>query len=343
MKSFVFTSLRKNSGKTSVIIGLSESFKGKVGYLKPFGDRLMYKKKHLWDYDSAVVSKLYALGVSPELMSMGFDHSKLRYSYDIETVKAKLEEMIDLVMKDRDYLFIESGSDIAQGISAHLDALSIARYLKATLIIIVSGNNDRILDDITYFKINADLTGISEIGIVINKVKDIEDFKMSFEDSLSELDLNILGILPFQPELTHPSVELISEVLFAKVISGEENLNVLIREVFVGAMSGDAAQRIDKFKKKNKLIITSGDRSDMILAALNTDCAGIVLTNNILPPPNIIAYATEKNVPLLLVQSDTLRTAKKIDQTVPLIGPMDTPKIKLCTSMIRDYSNLGEL
>jgi hypothetical protein len=343
MKNFVFTSLRKDSGKTSIIIGLSESFKGKVGYLKPFGDRLMYKKKHLWDYDSAVVTKLYALGIAPKLLSIGFDHSKLRYSYDSETVKAKLDELIKLVMKNRDYLFIESGSDVAQGVSTHLDALSIARHIRASLIIIVSGNNDMILDDLTYFKNNTDLTGIPKIGIVINKVKDIEDFKMSYEDNLSELGLNILGVLPYQPELTYPSVELISEVLSAKVITGENRLKVLIREIFVGAMSGDAAQRVDKFKKKNKLIITSGDRSDMILAALNTDCAGIVLTNNILPPPNIIAHATERNVPLLLAQGDTLMTAKKIDQSVPLIGSKDTSKIKLCTSMIRDYSSLNNL
>ena len=59
-------------------------------------------------------------------------------------------------------------------------------------------------------------------------------------------------------------------------------------------MTGDAATRLEKFKNKNKFIITSGDRSDMILAAIETHCVGIILTNNILPQPNIIALHLKK-------------------------------------------------
>ena len=81
----------------------------------------------------------------------------------------------------------------------------------------------------------------------------------------------------------------------------------------------------------------------MILAALETHCVGIVLTNNILPQPNIIAIASEKEIPLLLVHSDTHKAAKKIDQMVPLVDASDEKKIKILENNVKNHTNLIDL
>jgi BioD-like phosphotransacetylase family protein len=343
MKKLIFTSLNKNAGKTGIIIGLGKVLNQKIGYLKPFGDRLLYHKKRLWDYDSAVISKIFNLEESPEGMSLGFDHSKLRYMYDESVILEKINTMINEIPSDTEVLFIESGKNIMHGVTVNLDALTIAKAANAKLIVVVSGDNDDIADDLFYFKQNTGLKGIDFAGIVVNKVKDVDDFKMVYEDILDKIGINILGIIPYETELTYPSVQLISDMLMAKVISGERALEQVVREVFVGAMSGDAAQRVEKFKNKNKLIITSGDRSDMILAAIETQCVGIILTNNILPQPNIIAIASEKEVPLLLVHSDTHKTAKRIDQMVPLVDSTDLKKIGILEKSIKNYTTLVDL
>ena len=343
MKKFVFTSLNKNAGKTGVIIGLGKVLNKNIGYLKPFGDRLLYRKKRLWDYDSAVISKLFDIEESPEGMSLGFDHSKLRYMYDESNIIEKIKQLLDSVNSGTDVLFIESGKQIMHGISVNLDALTIAKATDSKLIVVVSGENDDIIDDLQYFKKHTSLEGIDFAGVVVNKVKDVDDFKMVYEELLSGIGINLLGVIPFEAELTYPSVQLISDMLMAKVISGENTLNNIVREVFVGAMSGDAATRLEKFKNKNKLIITSGDRSDMILAALETHCVGIVLTNNILPQPNIIAIASEKEIPLLLVHSDTHKAAKKIDQIVPLVDAGDKKKIEILENNVKNHTNLIDL
>jgi BioD-like phosphotransacetylase family protein len=343
MKKFVFTSLNKNAGKTGIIIGLGKVLNNKIGYLKPFGDRLLYRKKRLWDFDSAVISKIFNIEESPEGMSLGFDHSKLRYMYDESNITEKIKSLVESVNSGVDVLFIESGKQIMHGVSVNLDALTVAKAADAKLIVAVSGDNDDIIDDLQYFKKHTSLKGIDFAGVVVNKVKDVDDFKMVYEEILSEIGINLLGVIPFEAELTYPSVQLISDMLMAKVISGENRLNNIVREVFVGAMSGDAATRLEKFKNKNKLIITSGDRSDMILAALETHCVGIVLTNNILPQPNIISIASEKEVPLLLVHSDTHKAAKKISQMVPLVNAFDEQKIKILEDSIRNHTNLIDL
>jgi BioD-like phosphotransacetylase family protein len=343
MKKFIFTSLNKNAGKTGIIIGLGKVLNQKIGYLKPFGDRLLYRKKRLWDYDSAVISKIFNIEDSPEGMSLGFDHSKLRYMYDEANIIEKINTMINEIPSDTEVLFIESGKNIMHGVTVNLDALTIAKAADAKLIVVVSGDSDDIADDLFYFKQNTSLKGIDFAGVVVNKVKDVDDFKMVYEDILNKIGINILGIIPYEAELTYPSVQLISNMLMAKVISGEKALNQVVREVFVGAMSGDAAQRVEKFKNINKLIITAGDRSDMILAAIETQCVGIILTNNILPQPNIIAIASEKEVPLLLVHTDTHKAAKKIDQMVPLVDSTDLKKIGILKESIKNYTTLVDL
>lgn len=343
MKKFIFTSLNENAGKTGVIIGLGKTLNKKIGYLKPFGDRLLYRKKRLWDYDSAIISKIFDIEESPKGMSLGFDHSKLRYMYDKSNIAGKIENLLDSISSDAEMLFIESGKQIMHGVSVYLDALTVAKATDARLIVVISGNNDDIIDELQYFKDHNRLEGVDFAGVVINKVRDVDDFKMVYEELISGIGINLLGVIPFEAELTYPSVQLVSDMLMAKVITGEKDLSNIVREVFVGAMSGDAAQRIEKFKNKNKLIITSGDRSDMILAALETHCVGIVLTNNILPQPNIIAQASEKNVPLLLVHSDTHKAAKKIDQTVPLVDAGDDKKIKILKDLVANHTNLIDL
>ena len=343
MKKFIFTSLNKNAGKTGIIIGLGKVLNQKIGYLKPFGDRLLYRKKRLWDYDSAVISNIFNIEESPEGMSLGFDHSKLRYMYNKTNIKEKINTMINGISSDTEILFIESGKNIRHGVTVNLDAITIAQAADAKLIVVASGDSDDIADDLLYFKQHTSLKGIDFAGVIVNKVKDVDHFKMVYEDILVEIGINILGIIPYEAELTYPSVQLISDMLMAKVISGEKALDQVVREVFVGAMSGDAAQRVEKFKNKNKLIITSGDRSDMIIAAIETQCVGIILTNNILPQPNIIAIASEKEVPLLLVHSDTHKAAKKIDRMVPLVDSTDLKKIGILEESIKNYTTLVDL
>ncbi|MFQ6614032.1 MAG: DRTGG domain-containing protein, partial [Fidelibacterota bacterium] len=319
MKKFVISSMRKDAGKTSLIVGLAKASDGSLGYLKPFGDRLLYRKKRLWDYDSAVALEAMGIEESPEELSLGFDHSKLRFMYDEEQTKAKLTAMADDLSPGKDVLLIEGGSDMIRGISVHLDALSVCRTLNARLLVVLAGHKDQIADDAVFLNNHIKLREGKLAGVILNKIQDPEDFQLAYGDLFRSLDIPVLGILPYVEALTYPSVQYIADALFGKVITGESNLDSLIKRTFVGAMSGDAVLRLQRFKVKDKLVITSGDRSDMVLAALDTESAGIVLTNNILPPPNVIARANERQVPLIQVQFDTFQTAKKVDALVPLL------------------------
>ncbi|HEC80955.1 MAG TPA: hypothetical protein ENI42_00815, partial [Thermoplasmatales archaeon] len=272
MKSFVFASNRKNAGKTTVIMGLARVLSDKrIGYMKPFGERVVYKKKRLWDYDAAAMTRVFKLDENPEDLSIGFDHSKLLYMYDAETVKEKVKDNFARISDKKDYVFIEGGKTLYHGCSVYLDSFSVADYTGSKVVYVASSVDEySIIDELYHIKNN---TKADEklVGVIINKVESMENWRDVYQPLLERIDVNILGVLPRKKELEVTTPALIAEQLFAKVISGEEWLSNEIENIFIGAMSASAAIKNPLFNKKNKLIITSGDRTDIILASIEHD------------------------------------------------------------------------
>lgn len=337
MDKLIIASTRENAGKTSVIIGMAKTLGKSFGYLKPFGDRLFYQKKRLWDYDSALMVNIFDLEGNPEDMSMAFEHAKVRYMYDEETTKKKLSEMISDIGESKDLVFIEGGKDLMYGASVRLDAISLTRHVNGELLIVVSGDEGIIMDDLSFVKRYVDVTDINFKGVIINKVRDLDDFEDTCLDSIKKMGIDVIGIIPQKPQLTYISVNNLIEHLFVKVIAGEEGLDNVVKNIFIGAMNADDAHLDPLFERERKLIITSGDRSDMILTALESDTAGIILTNNIVPAPNIISKAAESNIPLLLVSEDTYQVASRIDRMDSVLSKNETEKIDLLGKLVEEY------
>ncbi len=313
MKTLVIGSSSKSSGKTGVIIGLAAALGQQSGYMKPFGDRLIYHKKRLWDYDSALLTHLWNLHENPEDISIGFEHAKLKYKYDAATTTEKLREVATHAGAGKELLFVEGGMHLNYGMSVHLDAVSVAKALGGELILVVSGSEGSIADDLVCIKKCLPIQDVRFKGVILNKVHDLEDFKTTYLPQINQLGIPILGILPLKPELNHFTMAYLSEVLFSKTLAGEGGLGNEVGHIIIGAMSVDSARRLTLFNKDKKLVVTSGDRSDMILAALEGGTSGVILTNNILPSPDVLSLANQRNIPLLLVSTDTFHTAKQLD------------------------------
>jgi BioD-like phosphotransacetylase family protein len=343
MDKVIIGSLRKSAGKTSSIVGIAGALGKKIAYLKPFGERILSRKKRLWDYDSALITNIFGLGEDPVDMSIGFDHSKIRYMYDEEGARKKLLETIAHIGKGKEILFIEGGRDMTYGISVYLDTLSLARYTGSKLFIVVSGEEDAILDDILFLKKHVDLAGVPLGGIIVNKVQNLDEFQATHLPIIHKMGVRVMGVIPYQRELTYFTVDYLADRLFAKIITGEGGLKRVVKNVIIGAWSANVYLQNPLFKKENKLVITGGDRTDMILASLENDTAGIILTNNKLPPPNIISQATAFNIPLLMVFADTYQTAKQIENLEPLLTKDDTAKVELLKALFKKHVDLSAI
>jgi len=344
MKSLIVGSMDGNAGKTSLIIGLAKATGKSFGYIKPLGDRLVYRKKRVWDYDAALLTNIFGMTQSPEDITVGFEHLKMRFKYDEEGAKNRVLTMAKDVSEGKDMLIVEGGKDIEYGISFYLNVLSLAGYLGGKLVILVGGDENYIVDNVIFIKKYLRFTGMDFRGVIINKVRNVDDFKTVYVPMMEKADINILGIIPYQAELTFFSMEYLSQYLLARVVAGEEGLNRRINNIFVGAASVDSAYSDVRFHKENKLVVTSGDRSDMLLASFEDKCtAAVIITNNILPPQNILAKADEKGIPVLLVPIGVYETAKQIESLTPLITAKNTVEIELMEKLVRENVNIGEL
>ncbi len=344
MKSLIVASTREDAGKTSLIIGLAKALKMRFGYVKPLGDRFLYRKKRLWDYDAALLTTLFDLGEEPESISLGFDHSKLRYMYDRVSVLEALRGVIDRIGHDRDVVFLESGKDLSYGASVHLDPLTISQETGIPVLIVAGGGEDEIADDLAFIKRFVTSDEATVAGVIVNKVVHLEEFRTEHLGEIEEIGVEVFGALPYEADLHTLSVSTIADRLFARVLAGDEGLNRPIRTVVVGAMSVSAAVGDPRIAAPDKLVISSGDRSDMILAVLDAGgTAGIVLTNNIVPPASVTAKASELGIPLLLVPKDTYETALQVEAIRPLLTADDADKIERLEVLVSEHVDLKRL
>ncbi|MCK5213229.1 MAG: hypothetical protein KAQ74_04835, partial [Dehalococcoidia bacterium] len=180
-------------------------------------------------------------------------------------------------------------------------------------------------------------------GVIINKVRNLEDYKATHVDDVVALGVKVLGVVPFEPELTKLTVGHLAERLLAKVVAGENGLSQKVNAIMVGAMSTNVALQNPLFKKDGKLVITGGDRSDLVLAAIESNSSGVILTNNVLPAANILSRASERNIPLLLVPFDTYQTASQIENIDPLLVKDDVKKMDVLKDMVHEHVSLSNI
>ncbi len=334
MRNLLITSTRTAAGKTTVGLGIALNSAVKCGYFKPLGDHLVYSKKSLVDLDSTVFREWLGLDKEVETSSLGFDPEKIMSHWNPEELDGVLKERYDRMAGGMDMVLVETGCNYSYGGMMGMDSITLAKKFGADMLLVADGSVDHVVDKVLAvsrcLENNARL-----VGVVINKCGKEERARMEEEaiPVLNKSGIEVLGILPRERLLEQVDIELILEKLKAKLVAGSEGLENIVDKTLVGALSADRALAMPTFHQRNKLIITGGDRVDLIFASLTEDTSGIVLTNNILPHPKVMAKADELRIPLMSVPMDTYTTAKAVFKIIAEIGPSDTDKKVLIKEM----------
>jgi BioD-like phosphotransacetylase family protein len=99
--------------------------------------------------------------------------------------------------------------------------------------------------------------------------------------------------VPDHRELTLPTVQDVVNALDAEILAGKGNLDRIVDNYLVGAMSPEAAMSWLR-RSVDRAFITGGDRADLIFMALETKPSAIILTGNIYPSVQVISAAESK-------------------------------------------------
>ena len=97
-------------------------------------------------------------------------------------------------------------------------------------------------------------------------------------------------------------------------------------------------------RKPNKAVITGGDRTDIMLAALETSTRCLVLTGNLYPAQaHVLNRADELCVPVLLTKLDTLAAIEIIEGFFNRSRFQQPQKIERFSSLLDEYFDYAAL
>jgi BioD-like phosphotransacetylase family protein len=333
------------SGKSALVLGLFWKFKEagfSVGYFKPVGhaERRIVGKRV--DPDVRLMKEL--MGLEEDLETICPVVLGKRYLDDLDEkgdkTRDKIIESFTKIKKSYDVILIESAPSPELLTGHQLDAGSLSKMLRAKIVFSIRGTDDSIADMAILYDEFIRIRGGQILGIVLNFIEkqQMERVRGVISPALEKRGLEVIGIVPDQRELTLPTVHDVAQELNAEILSGEERLDNLVDDFLVGAMTPESALSWLR-RSMGRALITGGDRTDLILVALETRPSAIILTGNIYPSVRVLNVAKDKGIPILLVSDDTYSTLSKLEflEGRIIASPSSEKKIKLTRDIINEY------
>ncbi|MFB0558614.1 MAG: phosphotransacetylase family protein [Candidatus Bathyarchaeia archaeon] len=341
----IYVSGTRFSGKTALCLGLFGKFQEmgfKVGYFKPVGQGRKIVDGKLRDADVILMKEVMGLTETlDELCPVVLGKRYLdQVSKDCDESRRKVRHAFERVREDKDVLLIESAARPEYLICCGLDLPQLAKEFKAKVLFSVKGDDDTVAERAILYRDYVAWKGGEMLGVVLNFVpyQQLERMRGVVSPVLEKCNLDVLGVVPDHRELTLPTVQDVVDVLEAEVLTGKQYLETLVDNYLVGAMSPESALSWLR-RGVGRAFITGGDRTDLILTALETKPSAIILTGNIYPSVSVLTAAEGKGTPILLVPNDTYTTVTKLEllngRIVP--APTSTKKIQLTRQIIGEY------
>ena len=347
---------RQNDGKTTTSLGLIaalQHFFPRVGYIKPVGQRFVEVEEQKIDEDTVLMDAVFRLNcplvdMSPIAVEPDFTRKYLQAANNEALVK-KIKKAFDRVSWEKDFVLCEGSGHAGVGSVFDLSNAQVAKLLGCKVIIVTRGGIGKPIDEVALNQALFEKEGVQIVGVILNKVLgDKVDYVTDFaRRGLKRRGLELLGVIPHQRMLSSPTVDSIREELKAELLNEPRSVQTLVEDVVVGAMG---AQNAMKYFKRGVLLITPGDREDIVLAACTgieadsaDQMAGIVLTGGLRPSDAVLKLIRAMPIPVLLAQGDSYQVASTVHDLNVKTRPGDAQKISLIRDIIASSVNVQKI
>jgi len=350
-KAIYIATVESDSGKSLISLGLLRMMlikSAKVGYFRPIINEF---NEHSYDEHTNTAIKFFNLDINYK------DCFAYTQSEVVELLsEGKADDVIHNVIKkykkleaSYDYVLVEGTDFSGEGGFTELDVnLMIAKNLGIPALIVGSGNGKKKKDFINTMQLSYNSfinKEVDVIGIIANKIEvdEVDYIRKELIKSFPEkLQIDIIPKVDF---LAFPTVKEVVQALQGRVLFGNQFLDNAIGSYSTGAMQlRNYLTRI----KENALVITPGDRADIILGALQANAsknypkiAGIILTGSLVPEDAIIKLieGVQSTVPIIAVDGGTFKITNKIGAVKSKIYATHNKKILLSLDTFDKYVN----
>ena len=356
-KRIYIAATRQNDGKTTVSLGLISALleRGyRVGYMKPVGQRVVKAGDAVVDEDVLLVQGIYGIrgdlqDSNPIGIPKGYTEQYIRGE-----IKSDLPERIMQsfahVSADCDVAIIEGTGHAGVGSVIDLSNAKVAHMLEADVLMVTVGGIGRPYDEVALNSSLFRAEGVDLLGVVANKVlpAKIGRIRETLGLAFRRMQTELLGAIPTVDILSGPTIAQVLEDVGGDLLSAAADLSPAVTNVVIGTTKPDF---VASHFRGPTLLITSGDRDDLIETALNFarrshpegTLVGMLLTNGLLPKPRLRQAIEQTQVPVLGIGTPSYAAASRIHDLLVKIRPTDTQKIEIVRGLIRDNVNVDHI
>jgi len=350
------TATEAGSGKSAIALGVMEMLFRKldcVGFFRPI---IRHDPKDAWDLDIELMSGQFNLDRSYEKM-----YGITQAEADRLLTLGKKDEVLERIIEKYNEAQQECEFILCEGTDFVTSTGGVEFDINATIIknlscpvLLVADAHEKSMEEVSL------LTGLTldslvekgcdVIGTIINRAS--QDDKGKIIQHFNETGLfknQLIYAVPEEEVLSKPTLSEVADALGAKVLCGHKQLYRHARQFTVAAMQlRNLLTRISH----GTLIITPGDRADVIVACMATlssasieNISGIILTGGLRPEKPVwdLIQGFSGMVPLLSVEDDTFQTAVRVEKLRSDISPYDERKITRALALFEQHVNIDRL
>jgi phosphate acetyltransferase len=354
-KGIYIATLEPHSGKSLISLGLMRTLLGKtvkVGYFRPIIDDVEIGKK---DNHIDTILSYFDLKL-PYEDAFAFTRSEIIQKRNegqsgeiIDTIIRKYKKLED----EFDFVLVEGSDFSGEGNVFEFDVnVLIAKNLGIPVIIVASGVNktkEVLMGNLQmayHAFVNKD---VRVMAMVCNKIE-FANLQIALDGLREFLPNEVYSFaIPMVETLVNPTLKEIMVALNGKVLFGEEFLDNQTGSFGVGAMQ---LRNYLHHLKNQSLVITPGDRADIILGALQAHISsnyprisGIILTGGLIPEDTILKLidGLSQIVPIISVEDGTFNVANAIGAIKSNIYANSIQKIETSISTFEKHVSFDPL
>ncbi len=355
-QNLYITATESKSGKSALVLGLMQLLSKdvrKVAFFRPIINEPPTPGER--DHDINLVLTYFGLSMAYE-DTYAYKLSEARELTNSGQHALLLENILNKYKKleaEYDFVLCE-GTDFAgknETFEFDLNA-EIAANIGAPVLLVVTATDKPFQELLGHTESTLDLMaekGVDVIACLINradlKADETRKLYLALDKRQKTHEHQLLVyILPEEPMLGKPTMEDVRKWLNATVVAGESRMDNLVHDYAIAAMQ---VGNFLSYLKHGTLVITPGDRSDILLASLSSrlssaypDISGILLTGGIDLPESVVKLLggwTGTPVPIIAARDNTFKIAQLVMHLYGKIEAHDTRKINTALGHFERY------
>ena len=353
-KGIYVATIEPNSGKSVVVLGLMRMLLGKtakVGYFRPIIEDI--KVGEIDNHINTVVS-YFEIDINYK-KTYAFTRSQVLDLYN----QGKSGKVIDEIIKKYknleerfDFILVEGTDFSHENSSLELDInLLISKNLGLPAIIVSQGDGKLLSDVVDNVQLAHD-TFKEEVDVLSIMTNKINPDEVSTLKSLLKARINSgtdITVIPKINSLASPTVKEIVKTLKGNILFGHDMLNNQVDNFNVATMQ---LRNYLNQLKDDCLVITAGDRADIILGSLQANrsknypkISGVILTGGLMPEESILKLieGLSSIVPIISVKGGTFSVANEIGKIKSRIYAENIEKIETSIATFEKHVDTDKL